>query len=536
MSSYSDPITATGALITFSAPQGGKVDSLSIPLSFTQSGTGTPSVSNPRPIVGNPSINVYVSPTSDVADATTYNITFGTAGTVYAGTIDVATGSLTVTHAGVTKLLSELVLVSHKTNTDYYRGNKWLGDGIYPSHRTNNNLCNILEAFYNSNDSPHYYVDTGNGNAYIYVPSGTPTSQEVQIVCKLATEQTFSLSATTIALLSGTNNIWASNNATLTLIYRLLQAARMTGATSIGKNAASLVVSQQFNGYSKVVVNVTEELYYEAGNDTGRTLTLDCPWGTQTVADNLLALLEGFQYQPFEATDAILDPAAELGDGLTVNGVYGGIFKLTLKSGALHAVDVASPQDEEIEHEYQFIPASERKIERRLANVQSELSVQADQISAKVDREGGDPSSVEWVIDADQFVIKADGSDVLTVDENGLTVNGDGTFTGNVSAGNIQYGGSNGYMSGSGLSGGSVSKNKTNFGTTLDNADYAYDVTTGNIVAAVMKSREITVAGAKGFYYNDGNSTKRVIPVQATFYISSQGSQVTKSFTFLGFA
>ena len=274
------------------------------------------------------------------------------------------------------------------------------------------------------------------------------------------------------------------------------------GSTSIGKNAASLLVSKQFGAYSKVVINVTTELFYEAGNDTGRTLNIDCPWGTQAMADNILASLEGFQYQPYEAQSAILDPAAELGDGLTVNGVYGGIFKLTIRSGALHTSDVSAPQDEEIDHEYQFTPASERKIERRLANMQSELSVQADQISAKVDRDGGDPSSVSWHMDADAFKVQADGNDVLIVDDNGLTVNGNGTFTGSVQAKNIKSGGSNGTFHGGGITGGSINTSRLTSGinTSLGNADYSADVFSGAVTANYLKGRRVEVMGGQSFY------------------------------------
>lgn len=270
---------------------------------------------------------------------------------------------------------------------------------------------------------------------------------------------------------------------------------RQTGATSIGKQAESLLVSKQFGSYSKVVINVTAELFYEAGNDTGRTLTISCPWGTQAMADNILASLEGYQYQPYEAQNALLDPAAELGDGLTVNGVYGGIFKQTLRSGVLHSADVSAPQDEEIDHEYKFTPASERKIERRINNMESELSVQADQISAKVDRQGGDPSSVSWTMDSDVFKVQADGNDVLTIDENGLTVNGDGNFTGDVHAGNIRYGGSSGTFSGGGISGGSIGTSKFTSGIniSLGNADFSADVFSGAASASWTKATNILV-------------------------------------------
>lgn len=267
------------------------------------------------------------------------------------------------------------------------------------------------------------------------------------------------------------------------------------GSTSIGKSAATLLVSKTFGAYSKVIINVTAELYYQAGNDTGRTLEIDCPWGTQAMANNLLSSLQGFQYQPFTAESAILDPAAELGDGITMNGIYGGIFKLTLRSGVLHAADVSAPQDEEIDHEYQYTPASERKIERRLNNMQSELSVQADQIAAKVDETGGN-SSFGWELTSAGFKLKSNGSDVMKVDSTGLTVNGDGNFTGTVQAKNIAYGGSSGTMNGNGITSRSIGTSRVSSGinTSLGNADYAADVFSGAVYASYGKFNYLRAA------------------------------------------
>ena len=392
---------------------------------------------NVCPLVGATGLSVYVSPTQDVADATTYAEDWTSqAGTVYGGSINVVTGTL-------------------KARPYYasYNGETLVGPWMSSMEE--------------------------------YAAGTTPTTG-AEVVDLGGAETTYQLTEQTIQMLVGQNYLWASTSAVLTLVYRLLNAARITGSTSIGKNAESLTVTPQFNGVSKVVINVTEQLMYEAGNDTGRTITIDCPWGTQAMANNLLSLLQGFQYQPYEASNALLDPAAELGDGLTVNGVYGGIFKMTVRSGVLHAVDVSAPQDEEIDHEYPFASSSERKIERQLANVKSELSVQADQISAKVDREGGDPSSVSWEMNADQFKILSDGSEVLVIDDNGLTVNGDGNFTGEVHAGNIKYGGSSGSFSGRGISGGSigVSKVDTDINTQLANAQYAASVFAGSVRAS----------------------------------------------------
>ncbi len=411
--------------------------------------------SNICPISGIDNLSVYVSPTTQQAQATEYAVSFGS--TVYAGFVDPITGE-----------------VKERPQYPSYNGEVLVGPWL------------------SSMDE--------------YAVGVTPTTgaQVVDLGGACATE---SIAPVDISMREGSNNVWVDTSAVITLIYRLLQVDRQTGTTSIGKQAESLLVSKQFGSYSKVVINVTAELYYESGNDTGRTLTISCPWGTQAMADNILASLEGYQYQPYEAQNALLDPAAELGDGLTVNGVYGGIFKQTLRSGVLHSSDVSAPQDEEIDHEYKFTPASERKIERRINNMESELSVQADQISAKVDRQGGDPSSVSWKMDADVFKVAVDGSDVLKVDESGLTVNGDGNFTGNVQAKNIRYGGSNGTFSGGGISGGSIGTSKFTSGIniSLGNADFSADVFSGAATAKWTKANNILVQ-AGGLLYVVGSA------------------------------
>ena len=418
------------------------------------------------PISGSTGLSVYVSPTQDQQDATPYSVDWtAEAGTVYGGSYEAVSGEL-------------------KTRPHYvsYNGETLVGPWM------------------SSMDE--------------YAAGTTPTTG-AEVVDLGGSETTYQLTAQTIQMLVGQNYLWVSTSAVLTLVYRLLNAPRITGSTSIGKNAESLTVTPQFNGISKVVINVTEQLFYEAGNDTGRTITIDCPWGTQAMANNLLSLLQGYQFQPYEASNALLDPAAELGDGLTVNGVYGGIFKMTVRSGALHAVDVSAPQDEEIDHEYPFASSSERKIERQLANVKSELSVQADQISAKVDREGGDPSSVSWEMNADQFKILSDGSEVLVIDDNGLTVNGDGNFTGEVHAGNIKYGGSSGSFSGRGISGGSLAAGKFTQGVNdqLANADYSADVFSGGTIANYMKAKNIYVTGENAFYVYGSKISRKYLKV-----------------------
>ena len=161
-----------------------------------------------------------------------------------------------------------------------------------------------------------------------------------------------------------------------------------------------------------------------AGDETGYVYEISCPFATQAAADRLLTKMQGFIYRPFAAEAAILDPAGEIGDTISVSGSLTSLLSCNLTFDSLCAASVSAPEDEELDHEYPYIPASERSFTRRLQNVQSELTLQAQQIAARVTRTGGDASSFGWYLDADKFQLTSNGSVVMLVNESGLTVHG----------------------------------------------------------------------------------------------------------------
>lgn len=203
----------------------------------------------------------------------------------------------------------------------------------------------------------------------------------------------------------------------------------MSSTPYVGRNARSFNTGQEFDGFSKVVISVKEELEYSAGTNTGRTLTLTCPWGTQEMADNILADILGYKYHPYTAAGALLDPAAEIGDGVTVNGIYSGIYAMDVNFGGECRSDISAPSEEELDHEYPYVPKQERIVARRLSKFSSEFKVQANMISAKVSKTGGDSESFGWELDEKTWTIKAKGQSVLTATEDGLDITGKITAT-----------------------------------------------------------------------------------------------------------
>ena len=223
----------------------------------------------------------------------------------------------------------------------------------------------------------------------------------------------------------------------------------LSDTTNLRRSVSSLEKQDAFDGYTKVVISVSDDVEYSAGTDTGRTMTLVCPWGTQAMAEKILSRVRGFQYQPFTASGAHLDPSVELGDGVTVGKVYSGVFTKDVSHGPLYTADISAPGGEKINYQYEYKSPQERKVERQNKEIRASLSIQADritqevaerqsqaeefratfevqsqQIAAKVSQTGGSSQSFEWELLADHASYISNGTEVFRVDSSGAQVNG----------------------------------------------------------------------------------------------------------------
>ena len=115
---------------------------------------------------------------------------------------------------------------------------------------------------------------------------------------------------------------------------------------------------------SRVTLFVDDEQSYTAGDDTGKEVSAFCPSATQAMADALLAQLRGYEYQSYSAGDANIDPAAELGDGVTVGGIYSVISQID-DDGSGYA-GIAAPGEAEMEEEYPYVGPLEREFNRKM--------------------------------------------------------------------------------------------------------------------------------------------------------------------------
>ena len=382
----------------------------------------------------------------------------------------------------------------------------------------------------------------------------------------------------------------------------------MAESFNLLRRVRSLDISPELSGYSGVVIFAGQDddgnnIEYRAGDRTGTVLEITNEWGSQAQADAIYRKIRGFKYQPYKADGTRIDPSAEIGDAVTVSDIYSGVFGKKTTFGRHIRTDLEAPSKEEVEHEFQIQSPTNRQYERFTRSVRASMSItaskiaaevedrqaednllratlniHAQEIEAKVSKEGGNSSSFGWKLTATGWSVYGNGSEIFGVDRTGAYVKGEirsktgkignwdinsnslsyngqtwggtnstgayigqsgiqlgknfrvdmqgnlyassGTFEGNVNAGNIQYGGSAGYMSGGGISSGSISGNRlashtvgtaytsSGINTSLGYADFSNGVFNGWNTASNIYAN--SVVAKSSLYIPYGGGTRKV--------------------------
>lgn len=124
-------------------------------------------------------------------------------------------------------------------------------------------------------------------------------------------------------------------------------------SNNIGQRVANIEAEQPWLPITQVKVNAGDNTY-TAGTTTGRTFVVDCPIGSQTIADNLLSVLNGYVYKAYEARDALIKPNIELGQSVSVGDVYSIVGNISIKGDMILAADLSAPASGELDHEYPY--------------------------------------------------------------------------------------------------------------------------------------------------------------------------------------
>lgn len=149
-----------------------------------------------------------------------------------------------------------------------------------------------------------------------------------------------------------------------------------------------------------------------SGSDTGRTLTALQPDGTNAMAAAILAKVSGYKHIGYDGSKALLDPAVEIGDAVTVDGHYVPLVALDMTFDPLLAPGISAPDADEIDDEYPYKSPTQRQIERNMAKARSLITKTSEAINLRIDGIDGDVSSLQVSLGNVQSEVsgKIDGS------------------------------------------------------------------------------------------------------------------------------
>lgn len=136
-----------------------------------------------------------------------------------------------------------------------------------------------------------------------------------------------------------------------------------------------------------------------SGSDTGRTLTALQPDGTNAMAAAILAKVSGYKHIGYEGSEALLDPAVELGDAVTVDGLYVPLIALDMTFDPMLAPNISAPDADEIDDEYPYKSPTQRQIERNMAKTRSLITKTSEAIMLKVEGIDGKYTEVKTTLD-----------------------------------------------------------------------------------------------------------------------------------------
>ena len=184
----------------------------------------------------------------------------------------------------------------------------------------------------------------------------------------------------------------------------------------VGLSASDIEKGQEFLPFSKVCVIVGEDengaqlCYFarlvngvatactatEYDAASGRPLetnieTFYVPQGQtatqagQALAVSMLNQIKGYVYKPYSARGAFLDDDAELGDGVTLGGIYSVIAAQDITFDSLMTSEIEASGADETDNEFgDYTPKSDREVKRLLNQTITRFNVKTGQIEAEV--------------------------------------------------------------------------------------------------------------------------------------------------------
>jgi len=135
---------------------------------------------------------------------------------------------------------------------------------------------------------------------------------------------------------------------------------------SLGMKVKDIKVGTAVGSINNVELTTSGGTVALAKHGEGYTLKGKCDFSDSAVAELCLSKVEGYVYKPFEATSARLDPAAELGDLVEIDGEKYPLCSIHWRIGPHITADISAPYEETIDHEYTIASESAKTLRKAM--------------------------------------------------------------------------------------------------------------------------------------------------------------------------
>lgn len=255
---------------------------------------------------------------------------------------------------------------------------------------------------------------------------------------------------------------------------------------------------------SGVQISDEDDGDFSAGDDSGFVLDIGSnPYATQNICNDLYAAYSGLAYQPFTATQALFDPALELGDQLVIGDrVNGVLMSERLSFEHNFRADLEAPNDEELNREYPYLTTYEKldsvqkqadRNKENLRKITVRVERTEDSVESEITRAKGEESRISQKLDSITLSV-SNGSTSSTIQlKAGNTV---------ISSENIEF---SGVVNFTDLS---VTNNKT-------------QINGGNITTGTIDADRVDLAGDYGGFTSGTGSSDGVTTYGAKMYEKS---------------
>ena len=204
-----------------------------------------------------------------------------------------------------------------------------------------------------------------------------------------------------IAAVHGGNWVITDTEKLKLVPFENVTSSQTSKYVDLGLSTQSFEDSPALDPVTGVYLETTSGVVMEAGDSTGYVVKANCDVSdTDGIAQLCYSKLEDYVFKPFQAITAYIDPIAEIGDSVSVDGTIYQIMSMDWVLNKMPSADVTAPYDQEIDHEYKTVSQEARIYRKTVSLVDGKMSdyVPWDEVSTAITQ------------NADSVVLAAEGT------------------------------------------------------------------------------------------------------------------------------